>query len=160
MRNRVVSFVHVVATNLCIAFSVYAGFEPRTPLKWDEFSQISCAEELARLDSYADKLGKLADALAVVVVYAGAHDTREGEVVARLFGIRDRLIHSNAIDRDRIIILNGGFRERLEIQLWILPSESRKDAPLLINPELSSKDVHLKKAAIRKWKYNCHGKLN
>ena len=160
MRNRSRSFLKVATVCLSIALPVQAGFAPRTPIKWDEFSQIPCSEEVARLNNYSRELGKLGDALAVVVVFGGRDGTREGEVVARLFGIRDHLINSNGIQRDRIVILDGGFRERLEIQLWILPSTARRDVTLLIDSDLESKDVRLKGPPIRSWVYKCVGKLN
>src|SRR6266545_4847672 len=75
----------------------------RTPLKFDEFGNLSCADEFVRLDNYGGKLRTLPDALAVIVIYGGRFGTKRGEVVARLFGIRDALIGRSSIDTKRIV---------------------------------------------------------
>ena len=157
MRNRSRSFMKVATVCLCLALPVQPDVFARTPIRWDGFSQIHRAEEVARLDNYARELRKLPDSLAVVVIYGGRRGTSQGEVVARLFGIRNHLMNRNAIQQDRIVILDGGFRDRLEIQLWILSSVSRGDATLLIDSEIDTKNVRLKRPAIRNWVYRCAG---
>jgi hypothetical protein len=127
----------------------------RTPNRFDMFKKLACSDEVARLDNYGTELRKLPNTLAVIVVYGGRTDTRPGEVFARLFGIRDHLVKKNSIGSDRVIILNGGSRERLEIELWIMPSEPRGDFSLLLNPTVESKDVRLKSGFVRTWKYRC-----
>ena len=127
--------------------------------KFDEFGAIPCAEEVARLDNYESQLRTERNALAVVVIYGGRLDTRLGEVTARLFSIRDHLMNHNSIDASRIILLDGGFRERLKIELWIIPSEARPSATFLAVKEISAKDVHLKGPTVRKWEYKCR-KMN
>jgi hypothetical protein len=146
----------MIVANLCHA-SVYAGLRPRTPLKWDAFSQIPCAEEVLRIDNYGNELRKQPSTLAAVIIYAGRHDTRRGEVVARLFGIRDHLKNANSIDLNRIVILDGGFREKLEVQLWILPAEARDAVTTLLDLGAASKDTRLKRPGLSKWEYKCRG---
>ncbi|MGH9968911.1 MAG: hypothetical protein ACREBG_14080 [Pyrinomonadaceae bacterium] len=155
MPKRTVSSLLVVTASLCLTFPVRAGFEPRTPLKFDAFGQVGCAEEVVRLENYAKELNRQPSALAVVAVYGGRRDTREGEVVARLFRIRDHLIHRNSIDPNRIVMVDGGFRERLEMVFWIVPSESRDAVWVLLSSEISSKDVRLKAPVSSKWTYKC-----
>jgi len=126
-----------------------------TPLKFDEFGVIPCSEEIARLDNYGSQLRKVTNALAVVIIYGGRLGTREGEVAAHLFAIRDRLVNQNSIDTSRIIILDGGFLERPRIQLWMIPSQARPSGDFLVNPEASPKHVYLKRPALRTWEYKC-----
>lgn len=126
-----------------------------TPLKFDEFGRIRCAEEKARVDNYGRALQKQASGLAVIVVYGGRRDTSQGEVVARLFGIRDRLTSASSIDPKRIIVSEGGFREKLQVELWILPPESRDAAILLRDSQMESKALPLKGPRIERWEYKC-----
>ena len=157
IRNSHLLFVCLVVASLSPALSVYAGFRPRTPLKWDQFSQIPCDEEMLRVDNYGKELRKQPGTLAAVIIYAGHHDTRRGEVVARLFGIRDRLKNANSIDVNRIVILDGGFREKLEVQLWILPAEARDAVMTLLDSGAASKDTRLKLPGLSRWEYRCRG---
>jgi hypothetical protein len=160
MANRILSCLCSVAASLYVSFPGHVGLEAHTSYKFDEFGQIPCAQELTRLDSYGLQLKKLRDVFAVVAVIGGESDTREGEVVARLFGIRDYLIERQGLDRNRIVLLEGGFSEELRVQLWILPSEAREGASSIIDHNLSAKNPRLRKPAIRKWKYTCEAKLN
>lgn len=123
-----INAVLAITTSLWLASPTHANHWPRQPFKFDAFNRIPCLEELARIDNYGRELRKTRDGLAVIAVYAGRQGTREGEVVARLFAIRDRLITTNAIDRNRIIIINGGFRENFEIQFWIIDPVGRESA--------------------------------
>lgn len=145
--SAVVSFV--IIANTAVA---------RTPLLFDEFGHLSCADELARLDNYGDKLRTVPGALAVIVVYGGRSGTRRGEVVARLFGIRDHLVRRHSIDSKRIVILDGGYRDNFLIDLWIIPSEGRDSVKNLITPQIPPippSSVHLKEPAMTQWQYKC-----
>jgi hypothetical protein len=144
--NTRLSIVCPSRSNLWLSLPVLAD----TPLKFDEFDRIRCAEEKARVDTYGRALQTQASALAVVLVYAGRSDTRRGEVVARLFGIRDRLTSASSIDPKRIIILKGGFREKLQVELWILPPGSREAANLLRDSQMEFKAITLKGPRVEK----------
>lgn len=130
----------------------------RSPLKFDEFGNLSCANELVRLDNYGDKLRTLPGALAVIVIYGGRFGTKRGEVVARLFSIRDALVRRSSIDTKRIVILDGGFLDKFRIDLWIIPSDGRDSVKFLITSEIPSTSVHLKGSTITTWKYGCDRK--
>lgn len=151
------TIIPVLAVTWC--FSLVLNLQPRSPLKFDEFGSISCAEERARVDNYGRALQaqEQSQGIAVVVVYAGREDTRSGEVLARLFGIRDRLRSESSIDQDRIVIMDGGVRERLLVQFWIVPADSREAARVLVHSEIPSKDVRLKLPRMEKRKYECTG---
>lgn len=158
MPSKILSIVLAITTSLWLASPIQARFTTRSPRKFDAFNRIPCSEELARIDNYGRELRKENNGLAVVVIYGGQYGTREGEVVARLFAIRDRLMTTNAIDRERIVIIDGGFRAKFEIQFWILELVARQSVLELISSDFSLKDVHLTTPAIRTWKYKCDGK--
>jgi hypothetical protein len=141
----------LVAATWWLSLPVYTY----TPLKFDEFGRIRCADERARVDNYGRALQTQASGLAVVLVYEGRSGTRRGEVVARLFGIRDRLTSASSIDPKRIIILEGGFREELQVELWILPPESREAANFLRDSQMEPKAIPLKGPRLERWVYNC-----
>jgi hypothetical protein len=145
---------------LVVLFATAANIAlARTPLKFDEFGKLSCSDELIRLDNYGNKLRTLPDALAVVVVYASRSGTRRGEVVARLFAIRDFLVRRSSIETKRIVILDGGFRENSSVELWIIPSEGRESVRYLVTSDVSPSSVQLRGPALTKWQYKCDRRL-
>jgi hypothetical protein len=155
MRN-IKSFIRVLISLLCLSVMAKAAVA-REPWKFDMFGRLSCSDELARLDNYSDQLAELPDVLAVVVVYGGRNDTKRGEVVARLFAIRDRLLKKRSIDANRIVLLNGGFREKRETELWIIPTFGRESVMYLVLPSVKSEEARLRKSVLRKWEYVCAG---
>jgi len=141
-----------------LALYLSFGVSAQTPFKFDLFSHLSCKDELVRVDNYAAYLAKLKDlpedVLAVIVIYAGRDDTQRGEVNAHLFGIRDRLLKKKSIDVSRIILLDGGFREKQEIELWIISSYGRDSFHYLACPTIKPEEG-LKKSVFTKEIYSC-----
>jgi hypothetical protein len=56
-----------------------------------------------------------------IIVYAG-QKTRSGEAQARAKRAKDYLVKARGIDESRIFTINGGCRDRLEVELYALPS--------------------------------------
>jgi hypothetical protein len=138
---------------LLLGFTLDAS--SRTPWKFDMFSHLSCRDELVRVDNYSSQLAKLKDVLAVIVIYAGRNDTMRGEVTAHLFSIRDRLVKNESIGATSIVLLDGGFREEQEIELFIIPSDARDSARYLAVPTLNSGEGRLKKSVFTSDVYFC-----
>lgn len=149
---KAMGFTCILLIGIGVTFQANAAVHD-TPLLFDRFSHIRCAEEIVRLDNYARELKGVPNATAVIVGYGGRTDTRRGEIPARLLAARDYLLKEREIERTRVIILDGGYREELSIELWIIAN--REDAHLLINSTVHSKDVKLKKRSIKKWEYKC-----
>ena len=152
--SQMVFISSLTALILCLGITV-PNASAHSPLKFDEFGLLPCTQEITRLDNYGSQLRKVPNALAVVIIYGDRLHTRQGEVAARLFAIRDHLVKNNSIGADRIIILDGGFLERLQIELWMIPSQDRPSGDFLIDPEASRKPLHLQRPRIRTWEYKC-----
>jgi hypothetical protein len=129
--------------------------EPTSPRKFDEFGNLTCSDELIRLDNYGKQLRAEPNALGVIIVYAARSGTRRGEVVARLFAIRDALIRRNGIDAKQIVLLDGGFRHNFVVELWMIPFEGSDSAKYLITSEDSLGSVTLRGPTLTTWRYNC-----
>jgi hypothetical protein len=158
MPNMHLRFIHAFAAAWCLSLAAYGDSRLDSFIKFDEFGAIPCAEERERIDNYGSALQEQTGGIGVVIVFAGHSDTRFGEVAARLFGIRDRLNSVRFIDRNRLIILDGGVRENLQVQLWILPAEARDAARMLaFDSQIASKDIRLKSPRVEKWEYKCRG---
>ncbi len=145
----------MLLVSACVALPGQAGPANESPLLFDQFSHIPCQKELARLDNYAGALRGVPSTVAVIIGYGGRDDTKRGEVAARLGAIRNYLITDGKIDQSRVVTLDGGYREDLIIELWVMPDQSQENAQLLINQTVQPKDVRFKKGKIKKWKYRC-----
>jgi hypothetical protein len=123
-----------------------SSFAAHTPRKVDEYGAINCEYEMARLDNYAIELQNDPSAQAVVIVYGGRRGTRRDEARARMAYAKYYLAVFRGIDRVRILVFNGGFRESFTTELWVLPVGA--DAKLFIHPTVSAKDVRFKKGKV------------
>jgi hypothetical protein len=92
--------------------------EPVTCRKFDEYSDLKFNDEKARLDNLAIQLQQDPTAQAYYVVF-GSCDT---EGAARSARAVDYLVNARGIDRSRIIVVDGGCRESLTVELWICPT--------------------------------------
>ena len=126
-----------------------------SPWRFDMFRHLSCEDELVRVDNYSSQLAKLKDVLAVIVIYAGRDDTMRGEVAAHLLSVRDRLVKNKSIDATSIVLIDGGFRERQEIELFIIPSSARGSVHYLAVPTLKPAEGRLKKSVFTRDVYRC-----
>lgn len=122
------------------------------PRKIDSFSALNCEDEMARLDNFAIEIQNSSEAQAYVIVYGGRRDTRRNEVRARLSRIRYYLINNRMIASDRIILVNGGYRERFTIELWLRP---RGEVAPVATPTVHPRDVRFKRVRVQKWEYDC-----
>ena len=89
--------------------------------KVGEYDNISIGEEKARLDNFAIELGNNPTAQGYLLAYAGRH-ARVGEATVRAERAKDYLVNNRGIDGSRVVALDGGHREELTIELYIVPT--------------------------------------
>jgi hypothetical protein len=95
----------------------YQAVDPRV---FDQYSGLTFREEKERLDNLASQLLVEPDTKAYIVLYAGRR-SRAGEVQARIRRARKYLITHGGIDAERIVFADGGTREDLTFELYIMP---------------------------------------
>lgn len=122
-----------------------------TPRKLDEYGALNCEDEMARLDSYAISLHNDPEAQAYMIVYGGQRG-RRGEVQARMARIRYYLINTRLIQAERLIIVHGGYRRNLMVELWL---KSRTDPAPLATPTIQPRDVRFRRGRMERWEYDC-----
>lgn len=93
-----------------------------TPRQIDKFGIIGLEGEWARLDSFASVLYSDPSITAFIVIYGGK-TTKYGELKERPKPLVHYLINNRKIEPNRIKIIEGGFREKFEFELWISHSE-------------------------------------
>ncbi|MBC7932480.1 MAG: PKD domain-containing protein [Rubrivivax sp.] len=89
--------------------------------KVDEYGNIRFNDEKARLDNYAIELQNDPTAQGNLICYGGRRG-RAGEAQRRCDRAKDYLVTTRGIDASRIITTDGGFKEELNVELWIVPS--------------------------------------
>jgi hypothetical protein len=98
-------------------------FEPvciGDPRKFDEYGSPSWNDEKARLDNAAIALRDEPKAKIYLVTYGGRRSYL-GEAVARGSRARDYLIKTRSVPPDRIVTIDGGYKETAWTEIWLLP---------------------------------------
>ena len=132
---------------------------PPEPRKIDEFGDICCDSEMARLDNYLNELQRDPNTQAYIFYYGGRlYDScwyggkrpgkrrpRRGEAKARVARIAPYLIKQRAFDPGRIVVLAGGYRESWTAELWIVPAGAK---PPALTPTVQEKDIRYRKGKV------------
>ena len=106
-----------------------------SPRKIDQFGIVGLDDEQARLDNLAIEFRNNPKLQIYVVIYGGKIN-KVGELKERANRITKYLIQNRQLDLKKITVINGGFREKFEFELWL--SQSEKIFPALsptVDPE-------------------------
>jgi hypothetical protein len=147
MRGKIITVVGL--SMLLITSSVsYASAKARKFLVYG-MDGANCETEMAHLDNYAIALLNERQTKAYVIAYGGRRGTARSEMQVRRSRIKRYLVNNRGIDKKRISVVDGGFRESLSIELWIVPDGS--EIPKT-EPTVSAKEVKYRKA---KYSFDC-----
>src|SRR5882724_2845447 len=122
--SRLIKLTVLVALLLPVVFVKASG--PVSPIsKFDEFGDIKCEDEYARLDNFAIQLQHEPQAKGVIIFYGGktfrGRLPKRGEAEARAARLKPYLVRRRGIPASQIIVINGGYAEEWIAQLWIVP---------------------------------------
>jgi hypothetical protein len=110
---------------LTLAVCTTAICLPHPTRPFDEFGDIKCEDEMARLDNFAIQLQNEPSSKALIVVYGGRRFRgrlpKQGEVDARAARLKTYLVERRGIPKDRIMVVNWGYVEEWLVQLWDIP---------------------------------------
>jgi len=104
---------------------------------FDQYGNIAFNDEKARLDNFAIQLQNEPGAQGYIIAYGGRRG-RAGEAQARADRAKDYMVNSRGVDPGRIVTVDGGFREDLTVELWIVPTGA---TPPTASPTLQQSDV-------------------
>src|SRR5437868_5306186 len=104
-----------------------SGFSlPRPAGPFDEFRDVNCESEMARLDNFAVALQNEPSARGAIIFFAGkmANDKlpKRGEAEARVERLRSYLTKRRGIPAASIVVMNGGYDNNYHVQLWVVPA--------------------------------------
>ena len=105
--------------------------------EFDECCNCTFDDQKARLDNLAVELQNDPSTTAYIIAYAG-RGSRAGE--ANRLGARslEYLTGQRGIDKSRIVVLNGGYREQDCVELWIVPRGATPPQP---RPTVQAGDI-------------------
>ena len=105
-----------------VSSSCTTGAPPvRTARKVDEYGNIRFNDEKARLDNFAIELQNDPTSQGYLICYGGRRG-RAGEAAARCDRSKNYLTTTRGIDARRVVTVDGGYREDLTVELWVVPS--------------------------------------
>lgn len=92
---------------------------------FDEFGDIKCEDEMARLDNFAIQLQHEPQAKGFIIYYAGqtfrGKLPKRGEAEARAARLKPYLVQRRGIPSEQVVVINGGYRKEWQITLMIAP---------------------------------------
>lgn len=114
MENKKFLILFTVIFVLCVNSSIFSQNLV------DSFEYINAEESMARIDHFLIKLNEEPSATGYFILYGGKVN-KKGEVEAHLNQI-PKYLRLRRAENFPIEIVNGGFRERLSWEFWIVPA--------------------------------------
>jgi PKD-like domain len=105
--------------------------------KIDEYGNIAWSDEKARLDNFAIEMQNEPTARGYLICYGGKVG-RAGEAQRRCRRAKNYVSGRRGIEASRIVAADGGYRENLTVELWVLPPGA---APPSASPTVDPREV-------------------
>jgi hypothetical protein len=115
--------------------------QSRPIMDFDHFPGETFAQEKARLDRVAQVLKTAPLTTRVSIIAYGGPNGSAGEAKKRAKLSKDYLMRKHGIAASRIITIDGGYRELVEVEHFIVPEGVIEPTP---SPSVSPNEVHLK----------------
>jgi len=112
------------------------------PEKLDEYSNLPTDDEAGHLDLFADRLFKQPKLRGQIVAYSDLGIPR-GCYLRRIHGIAHYLTNARGIETNRIAVIDGGYKEQLSTELWLIPEGANPPTPI---PKLPPPSVNISSA--------------
>ncbi|HEX8335508.1 MAG TPA: PEGA domain-containing protein [Pyrinomonadaceae bacterium] len=98
------------------------------PKRFDEFPSVAHDDDKARFDNLAIELQNNPGATGYIIAYAG-RNSRAGEADRMTRRAADYLSTNRGISRDRLVVINGGYRDSNSFELWLVPQGAEPPRP-------------------------------
>jgi hypothetical protein len=124
--------------------------------KFDEFGDLKCEDEMARLDNFAIQLLHAPRAKGVIIFFGGktfrGELPKRGEAEARAARLKPYLVRRRGIPKSQIIVINGGYAEEWLAQFWVVPPGARMPSP---DSTIQIKGVRFRKGRVNPRSFRC-----
>lgn len=105
----------------CAGFPQNAETATSVDSRFDYYANISFKDEKARLDNFAAWLHEHADLNGYIIVYGDSNADKQLQAQKRADRAKHYLVTTRNLESNRLFIINGGFRKKLEVELYALP---------------------------------------
>jgi hypothetical protein len=113
---------------LAVAANVPRIVGQTAPTKFDSYVNLSTDDEAAHLDLFQEALRKDAAARGYLIGYNQV-SIPPGVFLRRLYGDQRYLVEMRGLDPDRVLVIDGGCRNKLTTELWLVPNKSKPPTP-------------------------------
>ena len=110
---------------------------------FDTYGDIPRTDEEARLDNFAFALQNGPEMKGYVITYAG-QTSRFAEAKTYAERAREYLINKRSIAAQRVVALDGGYREKKETEIYLVPNDMPAPTPM---PTIPSTEVRIVRTA-------------
>jgi hypothetical protein len=122
--------------------------------KFDEFGDINCEDEMARLDHFALQLLAETQAKGAIIYYGGktfrGRLPKRGESTARAARLTSYLVLRRGVPAKRVVVINGGYAEQWIAELWVVTSGMPRP-----DPNRQAKGIKFRKGKARPRDFRC-----
>jgi len=161
MNKQFLSFLFIFLVAICVSAQTDKA------RNIDEFGRLPCGDFLARMDNIFIESQNSPDSKIYVVYYGGRYrkkniwnkKTKELNVKLEYPHPEDGLNYAKSIplyltselkaltrtyklSKDKFILVNGGFRENIEVEIWFVPKDAESPKPI---PTITEKDIKFRK---------------
>lgn len=93
-------------------------------IMFDQYSKLSSKDEKARLSNLARfMLQEEPDFIAYIIAYNGKNSCKD-QAQIRAHRAKDYLLNKHKISSERLIIIDGGYQEKLSFEFYVFPKEA------------------------------------
>lgn len=128
-----------------------------SPRKFDQFGDINCEDEMARLDNFVIQLQNMPDAQGYIIFYGGRRFRnrlpRVGDAATRAGRLKPYLVNRRGIPAERVVVINGGYHDSFQIDLWIVPFGSAPPEPTGTVP---ASEIKFRKGKVNRRQFQCN----
>lgn len=96
--------------------------------KLDEYGKLAPKEENERLDKFTLELQMDPTSQGYIIAYGG-RASRAGHAQKTADKSKNYLVSKRGLDADRIVTVDGGYREQPALELWLVPSRAELPRP-------------------------------
>ncbi|HEX6189903.1 MAG TPA: hypothetical protein VFZ40_17635 [Pyrinomonadaceae bacterium] len=128
MRLRISTSVAVTCFLVLACISVTPAQQQAAPTKFDSYADLPTDDEAARLDAFAEALRNQSHLRGYLIGY-NQTNVAPGVFLRRLYGDQRYLVEMRGLASSRVVVIEGGYRERLTIELWLVPNDSTPPTP-------------------------------
>lgn len=96
--------------------------------RFDSYGRLPTDDEAARLDAFYEKLRTHPNVRGYLIGYNDDTGSR-GTFLRRLYGDERYLVELRGLEANRLFTLDGGYREKFTIEMWLVPNGSLPPPP-------------------------------